>query len=53
VAEALDADPLLDLSLALGEGSGALLALPIVDLACALHRSMATFESAGVPDRDA
>lgn len=45
------AEPLLDLDLALGEGSGALTALPLIDLAVAMHLNMATFESAGVPDR--
>jgi len=51
VLQALEARPLLDLGLRLGEGSGALLALPLVDAACALHRGMATFADAGVPDR--
>lgn len=51
VLERLDVRPLLDLGMRLGEGSGALLAYPIVASACALHRRMATFESAGVPDR--
>ena len=51
VLEALDARPLLDLDLRLGEGSGAALALPILRLACALHNSMATFVEAAVPDR--
>lgn len=45
---ALDAQPLLDLGLRLGEGSGAALALPIVRLACAVHAQMATFAEAGV-----
>lgn len=49
--EALDARPLLDLDLRLGEGSGAALALPILRLACALHNGMATFTEAAVPDR--
>jgi len=44
----MEARPLLDLGLRLGEGSGAALALPLVRLACALHNGMATFESAGV-----
>ncbi|RMH39950.1 MAG: nicotinate-nucleotide--dimethylbenzimidazole phosphoribosyltransferase [Deltaproteobacteria bacterium] len=46
---ALDAQPLVDLSMRLGEGSGALVALHLVDCACALHRDMATFASANVP----
>ncbi len=45
---ALDAEPLLDLSMRLGEGSGAALAIPILRAACALHRDMATFEQAQV-----
>lgn len=51
VLDALDARPLLDLDLRLGEGSGAALALPILRLACALHNNMATFADAAVPDR--
>jgi nicotinate-nucleotide--dimethylbenzimidazole phosphoribosyltransferase len=51
VLDALDARPLLDLDLRLGEGSGAALALPILRLACALHNGMATFAQAAVPDR--
>ena len=51
VLEALEARPLLDLDLRLGEGSGAALALPILRLACALHNGMATFAEAAVPDR--
>jgi nicotinate-nucleotide--dimethylbenzimidazole phosphoribosyltransferase len=47
------AHPLLDLDLALGEASGALLAFPLLELALATHSQMATFEAAGVPDKDA
>ena len=43
---------LLDLDLALGEASGALLAFPLVELALFTHAEMATFDGAGVPDRD-
>ena len=50
VLAALDAEPLLDLGLRLGEGSGAAIALPLLRLACALHNRMATFEQAGVSE---
>lgn len=46
--EQLEARPLLDLDLRLGEGSGAALAVPLLRLACALHNDMASFASAGV-----
>jgi nicotinate-nucleotide--dimethylbenzimidazole phosphoribosyltransferase len=51
VLEELGLEPLLDLRLRLGEASGALIALPIVEAAGALHASMATFEEAGVDRR--
>jgi nicotinate-nucleotide--dimethylbenzimidazole phosphoribosyltransferase len=47
---ALDARPLLDLGMRLGEASGAAVALPLLRLACALHNGMATFAEAGVSD---
>ena len=50
VLAALGATPLLDLGFRLGEGSGALAALPLIRLACALHGGMATFAAAGVAD---
>jgi nicotinate-nucleotide--dimethylbenzimidazole phosphoribosyltransferase len=50
VLDALGLEPLLDLGLRLGEGSGAALALPLVDAALAILADMATFESAGVTD---
>jgi nicotinate-nucleotide--dimethylbenzimidazole phosphoribosyltransferase len=48
ILDALGLEPLLDLGLRLGEASGALLALPLLDAACAIRDEMATFESARV-----
>jgi nicotinate-nucleotide--dimethylbenzimidazole phosphoribosyltransferase len=47
----LGLEPLVDLGLRLGEGTGALLALPMLDAAAATLADMATFASAGVSDR--
>jgi nicotinate-nucleotide--dimethylbenzimidazole phosphoribosyltransferase len=44
--------PLVDLGLRLGEGTGALLALPIVQSAARALRDVATFDSAGVTDKN-
>jgi nicotinate-nucleotide--dimethylbenzimidazole phosphoribosyltransferase len=53
VLETLQAEPLLELGLRLGEGSGAALAVPLLRLACDLHGQMATFAEAAVADRPA
>jgi nicotinate-nucleotide--dimethylbenzimidazole phosphoribosyltransferase len=50
VLDELGLEPLLDLELRLGEGSGAALALPIICSAIALLNDMASFDEAGVTD---
>ncbi len=51
VLTALDAQALLQLDMRLGEGSGAAVAVPLIQLACTLHSSMATFVEAGVSEQ--
>ncbi|MDH1263262.1 nicotinate-nucleotide--dimethylbenzimidazole phosphoribosyltransferase [Pseudomonas sp. GD03944] len=53
VLDAMQAEPLLALGLRLGEGSGAALAVPLLQLACHLHNDMATFAEAAVAERPA
>lgn len=48
--DALGKAPLLDLGLRLGEGSGAALAIGVLQAAVACHSGMATFAEAGVSD---
>lgn len=48
----LGLDPVLDLGLRLGEGSGACLALPVLEAAARILAEMATFDGAGVVDKD-
>lgn len=50
--ESLGLPPLVDLDLRLGEGTGALLALPLLAAAARTLAEMATFSDAGVSDRD-
>ena len=49
--DALGLAPLVDLGLRLGEGSGAVLALPIVQGAARVLRDVATFDAAGVTEK--
>ena len=49
----LDASPLLNIGMRLGEGSGAAVVVSLMQTAVALHNQMATFESAGVSDKEA
>ncbi|MGM0545075.1 MAG: nicotinate-nucleotide--dimethylbenzimidazole phosphoribosyltransferase, partial [Pseudomonadota bacterium] len=51
--EALEAKPLLNLGMRLGEGSGAALAYPLLQAAAAMLNEMATFADAGVSDNSA
>jgi nicotinate-nucleotide--dimethylbenzimidazole phosphoribosyltransferase len=47
----LNLDPLIDLGMRLGEGTGALLALPIVAGAVRVLHEVATFDSAGISEK--
>ncbi len=51
ILAALAAEPLLDMGMRLGEGSGAAVAVPLLRQACALHNDMATFAEAGVSEK--
>lgn len=50
--EWLGVQPLLDLKMRLGEGTGAALAMNLVEAACKILSEMATFEEAGVSGKD-
>ncbi|MDQ6992785.1 MAG: nicotinate-nucleotide--dimethylbenzimidazole phosphoribosyltransferase [Mariprofundus sp.] len=50
--KALGLSALINFEMRLGEGSGAALVVPLLQSAIALHHEMATFDSAGVTDRD-
>lgn len=51
ILERLGLRPLLELDMRLGEGTGAALAMPILEAACRILTEMATFEEAGVSER--
>jgi nicotinate-nucleotide--dimethylbenzimidazole phosphoribosyltransferase len=48
----LGLEPILDLGMRLGEGTGAALAMSIIDGAVRVFREVLTFEEAGVPGKD-
>ena len=50
--QAMGLSPLLDMDMRLGEGTGAALAMPIIEAAAKTLAEMATFAEAGVSDRD-
>jgi nicotinate-nucleotide--dimethylbenzimidazole phosphoribosyltransferase len=52
VLKALGVWPLFDLGLRLGEGSGAVLAMPLLRSAAAIMKDMATFDSAAVSNKE-
>lgn len=49
--DALGAQAILDLDMRLGEGSGAAMAMPVIDAAVALYDRMATFDEGGVTQK--
>jgi nicotinate-nucleotide--dimethylbenzimidazole phosphoribosyltransferase len=52
VLDALGLRPVLELDMRLGEGTGAALAMELLDAACAMMSGMATFAQAGVAGRE-
>jgi len=50
--EWLQIEPILDLDMRLGEGTGAVLAMTLVEAACKILSEMATFDEAGVSEKD-
>jgi nicotinate-nucleotide--dimethylbenzimidazole phosphoribosyltransferase len=51
VLERLGVQPIVDLKMRLGEGTGAVLAMSLIEAALGLFHAMATFESAGVSEK--
>jgi nicotinate-nucleotide--dimethylbenzimidazole phosphoribosyltransferase len=51
VLDVLGMEPVLDLELRLGEGTGACLALPVLEAGARILAEMATFDAAGVTDK--
>jgi nicotinate-nucleotide--dimethylbenzimidazole phosphoribosyltransferase len=52
ILKALQLEPILELDMRLGEGSGAALAMALVTTACRIDNDMVTFEEAGIEDAE-
>ena len=50
--KSLNAEPLLNMGMRLGEGSGAALAYPLLQSACAIINEMASFSDAGISEQN-
>ena len=50
ILKAINAKPIVNLNMRLGEASGAAVVLPLIQSACILHNNMATFEEASVSE---
>ncbi len=50
--EFMNLEPIIDLKMRLGEGTGASLAIGIIDASCRIMREMASFEEAGVSNKE-
>lgn len=51
ILDSISAEPIINLNMRLGEGSGAAITVPLLRMACALHNNMATFGEAGVSEK--
>jgi nicotinate-nucleotide--dimethylbenzimidazole phosphoribosyltransferase len=51
IIQHLNVEPIVNLNLRLGEGSGAATVVPLLRMACALHNNMATFAEASVSEK--
>jgi nicotinate-nucleotide--dimethylbenzimidazole phosphoribosyltransferase len=50
--EQFGAKPILDLDMRLGEGTGAALAMTVIEAAVKIYNEMATFSGAGVSQKE-